>query len=366
MFKHTRPEKRVRFILMLPLLCCTMCKAKTDSAEQTAVPVVEALRVEEADQNTLSFTGFYETRRTVSLASAQSGRVAAVLVNVGQHVHKGQILVSFDKTAVLENVSQAQGELDVAQAEAAQSSSLLRRSRGLDTTGGLSTAEVEQRRFSNRASLGKARSSLASLHQTQIQAAEMDVRASEDGVVTYIAATTGGIITAGNEVVRLNAGEPEVHIQTLPSVNLKVGDKTEVIMPTTNNTTPVMATVREIDAVVDKTSQLRDVHLTLSKPLPVPFNAFVKVSFLKDHGDPLLTRIPLTALVPDKDGSAHLWVLSNHEETRLLFRRITIRELRGADALVEGLHPGEIIVASGPDTLQADQKVKIAAIRTIL
>lgn len=366
MFNHMRSETIIRFVLVLPLLCCTMCKAKTESSEQTAVPVVEAVRVEEADQNTPSFIGVYGTRRTVPLASAQSGRVAAVSVSVGEHVHKGQILVTFDKTAVLESVSQAQGELDVAHAEAAQSASLLHRSRGLDTTGGLSTAEIEQRRFSDKSSLGKVRSSLASLHQAEIQAAEMDVRASEDGVITYIAATPGSIITAGNEVVRLNAGEPEIRIQTLPSLNLHNGDKAEVAISTESNVAAVPAVVREIDSAVDKTSQLRDVQLTLSEPLPVPVNTLAKVSFLRSRSGRILTRVPLTALVPDKDGAAHLWVLSNHEETRTAFRRITVMELRGADALVEGLQPGEIIVASGPDTLQTDQKVKIAAIRNSL
>lgn len=329
-------------------------------SKATSVTSVEAIKAIEETRNISIFNGVYRMERNIPLASAQAGRIASTLVTSGQFVRKGQILVTFDKTAALENVAQAEGELEAAHADATQSALLSKRSRGLDTVGGLSTEMVEERAFSAKASHGKSSAALASLHQAQIQAAETVVRAPEDGLITSVSGVPGSVTDAGREVVRLAAGNPEVRIHTLSTSPLKVGD--EAWVSTSPDPAPhiVHAVIREIDGAVDATNQMRGIRLTLDQPLPVAVNAPVRVSFVSQQDRPLV-RVPLTALINNKNETAHLWIITNiGQESRTVLRRVNIIGLRGADAVVEGVHSGEMIVASGADALKSNQIIKIA------
>ncbi|MFT8717851.1 efflux RND transporter periplasmic adaptor subunit [Acetobacter sp.] len=360
MYYHSFSKYLLHCAALVPLLYCTACKPASNTSKKTSSTPVEAIKTVEERQNLSIFTGTYSMTRSMPLASAQAGRIASTLVTSGQFVRKGQALVTFDNTAALEGVAQAEGELEAAHADATQSALLSKRSRGLDTVGGLSTEMVEARAFSAKASHGKRSAALASLHQAQIQAAETVVRAPEDGLITSVSGVPGSVTDAGREVVRLASGDPEVRIYALSTSPMKVGDEAWV------NTLPdpahhfVHAVIREIDGAADVTNQMRGIRLTLDKPLPVAVNTAVRVTFTSPQ-DRFLARVPLTALIDNENDTAHLWVITKTDEkSRTVLRQVNVIALRGADALVKGLQSGEIIVASGADTLKSNQIVKIA------
>ncbi|MCW2264098.1 multidrug resistance efflux pump [Gluconobacter cerinus] len=106
---------------------------------------------------------------------------------------------------LLEAVAQAQGEVDASRADAKQAVSTLRRSQGLDVAGGISSGTLEERAALAEAAQGKYRASIAALHQAQIQLAEADIRAPEDGWVISVSGVAGRLEDAGTEVLRLAA-----------------------------------------------------------------------------------------------------------------------------------------------------------------
>ncbi len=350
---------RLKFLVVLPLVCFSACKPDTAPLAKLSPPVVNVMQVEGDMLLPPVFTGTYGRRRSVPLASAQAGRVATVLVTSGQIVRKSQLLVAFDKRAAQQVVAQAQGELDAARAEAAQNATLFRRSRGLDAAGGLSTGTVEERAFAAQAARGKYVAAQASLYQAEIQLAETEVRAPEDGQIVSVSAVPGGVIGAGGEAVRLVAGEPEVHIRTLSDFPVKIGDEAQVQVQSGVPTQRIHAVVREVDAAADEATQMRGVRLVLDRPLPIAVNALVTVVFLSRPGSELV-RVPLTALVQDEKSGAHVWSLTSGPQSRTVLQHVTVVGLRGADALVSGLAPGEKIVTNGADALQADQAVSSA------
>ncbi|MFT8366096.1 MAG: biotin/lipoyl-binding protein, partial [Gluconobacter cerinus] len=181
-----------------------------------------------ADLEAQSFIGTYQTRHTIPLGPSQAGRIATIKIVNGQHVHQGDVLVSLENRLLLEAVAQTQGEVDASRADAKQAVSTLRRSQGLDVAGGISSGTLEERAALAEAAQGKYRASIAALHQAQIQLAEADIRAPEDGWVISVSGVAGRLEDAGNEVLRLAAGAPDIHIKVPARSDFKVGDAAEV------------------------------------------------------------------------------------------------------------------------------------------
>ncbi|WP_235271838.1 efflux RND transporter periplasmic adaptor subunit [Gluconobacter oxydans] len=336
------------------------CKPADTSATPSTSPSVQTMRVQDAELEAQSFIGTYQTRRTIPLGPSQAGRIATIKVINGQYVHQGDVLITLENRLLLESVAQAQGEVNAARADAKQAASTLRRSKGLDVAGGISSGTLEERAALAETAQGKYRASLAALHQAQIQLAEADIRAPENGWVIGVSGVAGRLEDAGTEVLRLAAGEPDIHIKVPARAHLKVGDAAEVTDQSDQHAQFVHATVRELSPI-DETSQMQDVYIRPDHSLPVPLGSLVTVA-LAPPVQPHAVRVPLTALISDDQNHAHLWSLTEDKTPQLVQTSVIIIGLRGADALVGGLKPQTQIVTSGADSLQAGEHVHISSI----
>ncbi|MBL7235633.1 MAG: efflux RND transporter periplasmic adaptor subunit [Komagataeibacter hansenii] len=304
------------------------------------------------------FIGLYGAERSIPLAPTQAGRLTSVSVVSGQYVHQGDVLATFEDRLLLEMEAQAQGEVDAARAEMNQAGATYKRSKGLDTIGGLSSGTVEERAYSWHLAQGKYRSALAALTQARIQVAESRIRAPEDGWIMSVTGVPGSLVGAGSEIIRLSAGAPEVHFKVPSSSSWTVGDRAEVGLPAGQDGQFVQAVIRDIGAV-DATSQMQDVKLRLDHPLPVAVNSLVTV-VLAAHDVSHVVRVPLAAVDSADQTHAYLWGLTDGQAPHLVLRRVRIVGLRGADALVEGLADGEWIVTNTDGSFQEGQAVLLA------
>ena len=355
---RTRPDILTRVLPLFAASCLLGCKPASPPVKHTYLPVVQTLRVHDASPQKSVFIGIYGAERSIPLAPTQAGRLTSVSVASGQYVHQGDVLATFEDRFLLEVEAQAQGAVDAARAEMNQAAATYKRSRGLDTIGGLSSGAVEERAYSWHLAQGKYRSALAALTQARIQVAESRIRAPEDGWVMSVTGIPGSLVGAGSEIIRLSAGAPEVHFKVPSSSSWAVGDRADVGLPARQDGQPVRAAISEIGAV-DPTSQMEDVKLRLDHPLPVAVNSLVTV-VLAAHDMPHVVRVPLTAVDSAGQTYAHLWGLTDGEAPHLVLRRVRIVGLRGADALVEGLTEGEWIVTNTDASFQQGQAVLVA------
>lgn len=349
--------KMVPFLVLT--LCLMGCKPALPSAEHKSFPAVQTLTVHEASPEKIIFVGTYAASRVIPLAPTQAGRITAILVVSGQYVHQGDVLAALEDRLLLEIEAQAQGELDSAQAEMKQAAAMYKRSKGLDSIGGLSSGVVEERLNLWRAAQGKYKSAYAALVQAKIQVAEAKIRAPEDGRVISVKGVPGRLVGAGNEIIRLTAGEPEVHFKLPSSTSWMVGNTANVYVSPYANSQPVPALIKEIGPV-DDTSQMQDVKLRLGHALPVGINSLVTIA-LAPHVATHITRVPLTALIAEGPTQAHIWGLTEGQEAHLVLRHVQIVGLRGADALVAGLTNGERIVTNSDGSFLPNQVVQVVS-----
>lgn len=333
------------------------CKPASAPAQHDTLPAVQVFRVQEDQPEKVLFAGRYSASRIIPLAPTQAGRLRKIAVVSGQSVHQGDTLALLEDRVLQEQVAQAEGEADAARADAAQAEATYKRSRGLDTAGGLSAGTVEERGYARRMAQGKARSAQAALMQARIQLAEATLRAPEDGQILSVTGVAGTLVGAGTEVVRMTAGAPEVRLQVPSPSAWRVGDRAEVSLPADPAARPVQAVVQETGAV-DGASQMQTLRLRLEQTLAVPLNSLVRVTLPAQRAAPVM-RVPLTALVETHQRHAQVWALTDGDTPRLVLRHVDIAGLRGADALVEGLKAGERIVTSGEASFRPDQAVQI-------
>src|ERR1700761_8247859 len=113
-----------------------------------AVTVTEAGR--SAAPTTVSITGTIGARYDTPIgAEGDAGRVAAVYVEAGDHVKRGQVLARIDTSVLAPQVANLQASLDLARAESELAAAEYHRAVAVGKAGALASEETERRRSSS-------------------------------------------------------------------------------------------------------------------------------------------------------------------------------------------------------------------------
>lgn len=182
--------------------------------------------------------------------------------------------------------------------------------------------------------------------------------APEDGVVTERLAEPGIVVDAGDTVIRLATGGPEIEVRLPERFRLTSGAMADArFWSAPDMTAP--ARLRLLAPMADGVLRLQTARFTvLGDVSQIPFNSSATLTLRM--ADPQATaRVPLTALGA-QGGQPHVWTLSA-SSARIHRQPVHLIELRGDDAIVAGLRDGQRIVASGGDTLSEGQRVVVAS-----
>lgn len=132
---------------------------------------------------TVSATGTLNAVTTVSVGTQVSGQVSNLLVDYNDHVKKGQLLARIDSTLALQGVSDAQANLEKAQAEAVQASRDYARNRELMNDGLVARSAEEQTQSASEVALASVKSARIALDRAKQNLAYTNIYAPIDGVV---------------------------------------------------------------------------------------------------------------------------------------------------------------------------------------
>ena len=152
---------------------------------------------------TVSATGTINPVTTVSVGTQVSGQVSQLFVDFNDHVKKGQLLARIDPTLALQAVTDAQANLEKAQAQAIQASRDYQRNRQLTNDGlvAKSAFEVTQ--------------ATAAVAQASVKSAQVGLdRAKQNLSYTNISAPIDGVVVARNvdqgQTVAASLSAPEL------------------------------------------------------------------------------------------------------------------------------------------------------------
>ena len=129
--------------------------------------------------------------------------VAAVNVEVGDRVRKGQELVRLAEDMLAADVASKRANLEQAQASLENAESAHRRATSLSGSGALSQSDVDKLRAEQLAARARVEVSKAELQAADLRLRHTHVTAPDDGVISARSVNVGQVAQVGSEMLRL-------------------------------------------------------------------------------------------------------------------------------------------------------------------
>jgi len=285
----------------------------------------------------------------------EAGRVAAIYVEAGDHVKRGQVLARLNVSVLEPQVANLEAALEQARAEADLAEAEYRRAQAVGASGALSAEETQRRKSATLTAAAKVKVAAAQLAEAQARLARAAVRAPADGIILTRNVEVGQTATPGGEALfRLSEGgevelRGEVAEQDLPL--LKVGQSVNVRL--TGITRAYEGHVRLLGAVIDPQTRLGQVRVSLVPDPNLRPGAFARADVTVSNADRAV--LPQTAVLTDDKGSYVLIVNAQHKVERRAVRVSGI--VQNGVTIAEGVSSKDQVVATAGAFLQEGELV---------
>lgn len=294
--------------------------------------------------NTIKVTGTISAQYDMPVSvEGEGGRVAAVLVEAGDVVKKGQVMARINTDVLRPYVAQLTAALDEAKADARLASAEYDRVKAVSGSGAISREDVERRAAAAEMRIARAKVAEAQLREAEARLARAEIRAPADGLVLERTVEVGQSAMQGVVLFRVAKDgkvelRGEVSEQDMPA--LKVGQKATVRI--TGVDRAFEGKVWLLSPTIDPKSRLGVVRVALSPdPLLRP-GAFAH-GFVQ-AGEANKPVLPHSALQADAKGAFVYVVGADNKAVRRAVRLGTTIE-KGV-VIEDGLTGKERVVAS--------------------
>lgn len=294
-------------------------------------------------------------------AEAASLRLLEVSANVGDRVHKGQVLATFAPETTQTELHQAQANLAEAEANAAEAAANAERARTLEKTGALSASQINQYLTAAKTAHARVEAARALFHTQQLRLRQTQVLAPDDGIISARSATVGAVVAAGTELFRLvRKGRLEWRAEVTSAELAKLTPGTTAIV-TTASGARLEGRVRAVAPIVDPQTRNAIVYVDV-KPLPGPAAGSARAGmFARGEFDlgaqPTLT-VPQASVVAREGFN---YVFRVNPDNRVTQLKVQVGRIEGDRAeILSGLAENTRIVATGAGFLNDGDLVRVA------
>lgn len=345
-------------LLALILAGCT----HHNQAPQASRPVNIVRVTSQETLNNRPFSGEVRARFETTLSFRVPGKLTGRLVDVGEQVHKGQLLARLDPGDYRLAVQNIKAQLISAKADRDYSKDDLSRYRELFDQNIISKPELDRRHTLYITAQQKVEALEAQLGQTDNQLAYTDLLADRDGVVTALEIETGQVVTPGQPVIKLaQLDEKEIHIDIPEHRVAELKPHQDVIVTLwSDSDKPIKARIREIAAAADPVSRTYRAKATLLEgrdEARLGMTATVWIPSIT----PSNLAVPLSAVFTpqNKPEQTSVWLIDERTSTINAAPIKIGAALPGERVAVTGLNSGQLIVSAGVNRLREAQTVRL-------
>ena len=333
----------------------------TKPAPADYVPIVRTLTVGQTSADAQNvYPGEVKGRYESNLAFQVAGKINSRVVNVGDHVTAGQILMTLDPKDVTQSVESSSAQLASAIANQKLAADNAARYNKLYASGAVSEAVRDQYNTQLEAANSTLRQAQAQANASGNQLGYTQLVSDEDGVVAAINGEIGQVAAAGSPMITVvKSGEREIQINVPENVVLHVGDPASVsfwALPNVN----VRGTIREIAPIADSITRTYKVRVSVPDlPTEAKLGMTAKVALSNTAAaatkDELV--IPATAL-SQVNGKTQVWLVRNGEA---VLQDVQLAGYSGNNVrIASGLAKGDTLITAGLAKLVEKQKVRTA------
>lgn len=359
--------RRLFFSVAISALPFTLvaCSEKPQSDPRTEAPLVRAATVQSAAAASRTFTGTVAARVQSDLGFRVPGKVLERLVDTGQTVKRGQVLVRIDPVDLKLAAHAQQETVAAARARAQQTAEDEARYRDLRGTGAISTSAYDQIKAAADAAKAQLNATEAQAEVARNASHYAELLADADGVVMETLVEPGQVVSAGQVVVRVaRAGHREAVIQLPETLRPAIGSVGQATLFGKESLT-VPAKLRQLSDTADRLTRTFEARYVLDGELSnAPLGATVTIQIpggLAVAQDSL--RVPITSLFDAGKGPG-VWVVEG-EPAKVAWRAVKVQRLDDDGGYVSGitgqLKQGDRIVALGTHLLREGQQVRVAS-----
>lgn len=345
------------FVSLAALL--SACSQEPEKITEEIRPV-KVLSVEPKSEVTvLTYSGSVKARTEMNMGFRVGGKITERLVNIGDRVKKGDLLLRMDNTDLQLAVERAKASLDAASQQFETAESAYRRADQLYQQRTIAMSILEERKLALDQASAQKTSAQSALNEGRNQLSYAELKADRDGVVTAVQADAGQVIGAGNiALVIADDHDKEVQI-AVPEMDISaftVGQPVRARFWADKDLT-MTGKVREIAASADPLSRTFAIRISLDNDPRVLLGMTATIEADRKGEVPSVT-VPLSAL-SQQNGQTVVWLVDPATET-VTAREVTATDFAGDGVQVhKGLARGDLVVAAGTQFMTDKRKVRL-------
>lgn len=349
-----RPPLACGFLLLLML---SACQAPSPNAEPPRVARIA--QVDPTNTRDIEvYPGEVHARFESTLGFRVSGKISARHVDVGNQVHKDQVLAELDPRDLELARSSAKATLASAQAALKLAKSEHERFQTLREKNFVSQFDLEAKTNALAAARAHVAEAQAALDASRNQAGYAELRADADGVITAITGEVGQVVGTGQAVLTLahdGASEVEISVPEQSISRLKVGAPAQIELWTDTGTQHV-GRIREIAPSADPTTRSYRMRVSFDdESIKLLLGQTARVYFASNE-DARRFLVPLSAIY-EKDGKAAIWQVDAKTRKVQLTPVEVVRYTESGALISDGLDGGDWIVTAGVHRLREGETI---------
>jgi RND family efflux transporter MFP subunit len=352
--------------------------AAATATHAAAPPLVDVVTVRPAPQtDALALPGEAAAWQESTIYARVDGYVGKWFVDIGDHVHEGQVLATIETPRLDAELVAAQARLRAADAEVTVREAEARFARSTyerwnnSPKGVVSEQEREEKKAASESAQARKNAAVAQVNLAQAEVDRLaaskgfkEVRAPLTGVIVQRQIDIGNLVTAGSTsgntpLYRMTENDPIrifVFAPQSAAASMKVGTPAHISVSNVQG--------RSFDGTITRTANAVDANartLRVEVDLPNPDGAlvpglFVQAAFsLHTQG---VSQVPAAALVFGVSGPQVAIVGSNGS---VEFRNVSIaRDNGGVVELASGVRPGEKVALNISSQIADGAKVRLS------
>lgn len=282
-------------------------------------------------------------------------RVAAVNVDVGDKVKKGQELVRLSSEMLAAEVASKKAAKAQAEAQLITAVSNLRRADSIVASGAVSSQELERLKSEQLAAQARVEAAESDLTSSDLKLRYTRVVSPDDGVVTSRTVVVGSIAQAGGEMLRLLRQSRVEWRAEVPEGRMREVKVGQAVRVTTADGTDLVGKVRAVAPTVQSGTRTGLIYVDLPKAESARPGMFARGEIETSRS--AASTLPLASIVV-RDGYSYVFVVN--EKQGVDRRRVETGAVRGGRVeIVSGLAANDRIVERGAGFLKEGDRIRV-------
>jgi len=332
------------------------------AAGQKTVTVVKPTQSEATAP--LILPGNIQANRSASIYARVDGYLKQWYVDIGDHVHEGQVLADIEAPQIDANLREAQAQLELAKANLKLAQTNTERSQQLFANKVNSQQELDTVLATGSVQQANQDTATASLENAQQMKAYEQVKAPFDGVITARYVDVGSLVTSGSVKTVQKLFDLAQSDPVRVFVNVPQSDVSRV-QPGTNATVKVdeypnetfTGKVTRDAGAFDEASRTILLEVDVPNPAGRLYAGMYAHVTLSAPSTSQLLYLPDNTILIDSKGTRVATVDSSH---RIHFKEVTLgRDFGTKSEIVGGLTPSDVVVQNPTDDLEEGMIVSV-------